>query len=294
LESTVLLNGEFLPTTAARISVANGGWLHGAGLFETMRAQNRCVFRLDRHLNRLLASAEALQFPLERPHLPVASELSELLERDNLFDARLRLTISAGPMFGEGEAGAGDHPPITACVSAAPFMAYPVELFEVGMTAAICTHRVSTSDPLARHKSTSYFTRLLGLRQARVKGCQEALWFSTDNLLAEGSISNVFLVREGRLLTPSLDGPLLPGIARAVVLEVAGDQQIESVEKPLTIDDLLDADEVFLTNSIMEVMPVCRVERKEIGSGKPGPMTMRLLAAYRAQVGKECEGHGQA
>ena len=123
-----------------------------------------------------------------------------------------------------------------------------------------------------------------GLRDAQERHCGEAIWFTPENALAEGSISNVFLVRENRLLTPPLDTPVLPGITRALVLQLAESLQIPAEEKACTIDDLLDAEEVFLTNAIMEVMPVTRVEKKAIAEEKVGLITRRLNEAYHDLV----------
>ena len=118
----------------------------------------------------------------------------------------------------------------------------------------------------------------------------EAIWFTTNNQLAEGSISNVFLVRKGILKTPPLDTPVLPGIARSVVLEIARRDGLEVQERPLTVDDLLDADEVFLTNTIMQVMPVIRVEKRGIGKGGVGPVAGRHRREYEKHVREECNG----
>ena len=174
--------------------------------------------------------------------------------------------------------------------TASPLSGYPAELYDRGVNAAICDFRQSTNDPLAGHKSTAYVQRLLGLRQAQQKRCMEAIWFTTRNELAEGSISNVFVVRGGVLKTPPLDTPVLPGIARGLVLQIASDVGIEREECPLMIDDLLDADEVLLTNAIMQVMPVVRVERRDIGQGRVGPISKRLYQEYRNRVQQECAG----
>ena len=165
---------------------------------------------------------------------------------------------------------------------------YPHDFYERGVHVAICTFRVSPSDPLAGHKTTSYLPRLLALRDAQQARCVEALWFTTANRLAEGSISNVWIVRDGVLKTPPLDTPVLPGLARGVVLEIAKEIGIETRSCPLTIDDLLDADEVLLSNAIMQVMPVIRVERRDIGTARVGPIAKRLLEEYRRLVRREC------
>ena len=116
----------------------------------------------------------------------------------------------------------------------------------------------------------------------------ETLWFTTANRLAEGSISNVFVAQGKTIKTPPLDTPVLPGIARGVVLEMARDLSIETLECPLTIDDVLDADEVFLTNALMQVMPVARIEKHDIKTGRVGTMAKTLLTEYRHRVEKEC------
>jgi branched-subunit amino acid aminotransferase/4-amino-4-deoxychorismate lyase len=143
---------------------------------------------------------------------------------------------------------------------------------------------------VAGHKTTGYLPRLLGLRAAQRVGCLEALWFTTANRLAEGSVSNVFIVKDGALKTPPLDTPVLPGIARAEVLNIAAERGIRSMEEPIGIDELLDADEVFLTNTMMQVIPVIRIERHDIAEGRVGPMASRLYEEYRVRVKEECGG----
>lgn len=285
MTSTVYLNGRFVADADARVSVFDGGFLHGAGLFETMRAENGRVFRLEAHLERLRKSAGRILTPIERVDLPAESVFTELLERAGLPDARVRLTISSGSLRDAGD----DAPPaLTVCATASPLSSYPAELYERGVHVAVCDYRVSTSDPLAGHKALSYLPRLLGMRFAQEKRCLEALWFNTRNQLAEGSISNVFTVRGGVMRTPPLETPILPGITRAVVIDLAERSGVPCEQTSLGIDDLLDADEVFLTNAIMQVMPVIRVERRDIGEGKVGPITRRMIESYRALVSKEC------
>ncbi len=290
MSKVVHLDGEFLPAADARIGVDNGGWLHGAGLFETMRAHNGRVFRLDRHLNRLCASAETLLTRIDRRLLPDQRIMSRLLEENGFTDARVRLTVTAGAMT----AGQPDERrPVTICTTASPLTPYPPELYDKGAAVLVSRFRQIPEDPLAGHKTTSYFSRLLALKQAHQAGCNEALWFTTQNLLAEGSISNVFIVKSNAVATPPLDTPVLPGVARTTVLDLCAQEDLKPEERTLTINDLLDADEVFLTNVIMQVMPVCQVEKREIGNGKPGPVTTNLLQRFRELIAKECESNGK-
>jgi len=291
LTAIVHLNGEFVSEAEATLSVYDGGWLHGAGLFETMRAENGRVFRLESHMERLRRSASTLLADIPRDALPDESVFAELLERNDLKTARVRMTVTAGSMHAAGTPGGertGSGAAPTICITAAELSGYPITLYETGAAVAICDFRLSPTDPIAGHKTTAYLPRLLALRQAQRVRCMEALWFTTGNHLAEGSISNVLLVRDGVLKTPPLDTPVLPGIARGVVLEIARNEAIEAQESPLTIDDLLHADEVLLTSAIMQVMPVIRIEKRDIGDGRVGSMAKRLLSEYRVLVKKEC------
>jgi branched-chain amino acid aminotransferase len=283
MATTVLLNGEFMPASEANVSAFDGGFLHGAGLFETMRAENERVFQLESHIARLQRSASQLLIPIDRHQLPHAEQFSELLAQNGLREGRVRLTVTAGGMKTDD-----DTPQLTICATASSLSDYPSQLYDQGVTVIVSQYRQSPHDPIAGHKTTSYLPRLLSLREARQARCIEAIWFTTHNHLAEGSISNVFLMRDGKLKTPPVDTPILPGLARELVLKLAGEVEVEFEECVLSVDDLLDADEIFLTNSIMQVMPVVRVEKKDIADGKVGAVTKKLYEAYRETVRKEC------
>jgi len=285
MPNTVFLNGAFLPAAEARISIFDGGFLHGAGLFETMRADYGKVFRLGEHVDRMLASAAKLGLPIERPDLPLPKDFDELLRVNELTTARLRMTVTVGALH---PAMQHESPTLTVCVTAADLQPPPADLLVRGMSVLITTFTQSNADPMAGHKTIAYLPRLLALRSAQKLGCSEAFWFTPQNYLAEGCISSVFVVRGGALATPPLNTPILPGVSRSVVLEIAAAEGIPAEEKTLNINDVLDADEIFITNSSLQVAPVCRVEKKEIGTGKPGPMTARLRAAFQEMVQREC------
>lgn len=282
----IWLNGVLTPAGEARVSAFDAGLLHGVGLFETMRAYNGRVFRLDDHLTRLAASAEALQIAKSADVEPWRSGVGQVLEANGLTEARVRLLVTPGDVRG-GE-GQSDDAGGTVLIAAGPMTPYDEELYAKGMTVLVSGFKQGRYDPTCGHKTTSYFSRLIALREAQAHGCGEALWFTTENLVAEGSISNVFIVADAVIKTPPVETPILPGVARKVVLEIARGQKLAVQELPLTIKDLLAADECFLTNSIMEVMPVCRVERHAIGQEEPGPITQRLVGGYRQCVKDEC------
>lgn len=285
LDDIVWHNGKFLARNEAMVAIDDGGWLHGAGLFETMRAENGRVFRLHSHLERLCRSAQVLLRPIPHDELPAREVFEELLAKNELKVARVRLTVSAGSMIGDAEK---DDQPITVCITTSPMASDAAHANETGVHVVITQHRVSPTDPIAPHKTIAYLPRLIGLREARRAQCLEALWFTTGSHLAEGSISNVFIVKGGILKTPPLATPVLPGVTRAGVLELARQLEIDAQECPLSIDDLLDADEIFLTNVIMQIVPVLRVEKHDIGDGHVGVLTTKLRAAFRELVRKEC------
>ncbi len=275
MSEKVYLNGELVGVAAARVSVSSPSFQHGVGLFETLRTYDGRPFALDRHIARMRDSARKLDMPVETVLDDVAAAVGAVVAANKLSNARLRFTVT--PPGAHEDAA---RP--TLLVMAQETAGYPPELYANGMTVCVADRfRQSPWDPLAGHKTTSYYPRLVALRQAQARGCGEALWATPANCLAEGSLSNLFLVKGGRLRTPPLDTPILPGITRAIVLELAKAANVPTDEAPCTINDLLDADEVFLTNAIMELMPVTRVERRPIGSEKPGPITRQLAEAYR-------------
>jgi branched-chain amino acid aminotransferase len=204
----------------------------------------------------------------------------------------VRITATRGPVGPQLDDD--EAPRATLLVTAGPMTPYPAELYDRGCTVVVSDIRANETDPVIFHKTTNFMRSLLALRDAHRARATEALLFNTRNRLAEGALSNVFLVNGGRLLTPPVEDGLMPGITRAAVLELAAEIGGPAEQRSLTVHDLLDADEVFLTNSIMEILPVGRIEQHEVGPkedpnrlGKPGPVTRRLAEAYKALVARE-------
>jgi branched-chain amino acid aminotransferase len=281
----VYVSGRCVPREEAKISALDAGVLLGAGLFETLRTYGGRPFRLGAHLARLRASGEFFRIFIRESDSQVAEVVARLVEANGLADARVRLTATRGPLAAAVDDD--EAPPATFIITAGPMTPYPAELYEKGATVVVSDIRVSPDDPTVYHKTTGYLRNLLALRDAHRARATEALIFNTKGRLAEGSLSNVFVVSGGRLLTPPVEEGLLAGITRAAVLELAASVGVPAEQRPLAVRDCLDADEMFLTNSIMELLPVGRVERKEIGTGRPGPVTKQLASAYRDLVIRE-------
>jgi branched-subunit amino acid aminotransferase/4-amino-4-deoxychorismate lyase len=278
----VFLNDKLVDIDKAGISVTDSGFLYGAGLFETMRSCNGVVFSLKDHLDRLSFSAGALSIKTyDRKYITDA--IYKVLKANKLTDARLRLTITGGPMSESEE----KRKP-TLLIAATKLQPYPAEYYKNGVLVVLCPFRQNTAEPVYGHKTTSYFSRMIGLQLAHQKRAAEALWFTVDNRLAEGCISNVFLVKDSALCTPPIGTPVLAGVARKTICQIAFKNSIELVEKNLYISDVLEADEIFLTNVIMQVMPVRAVEKHTVGDGKPGPETKKLQKYFDDFIKSEC------
>lgn len=298
--SSAWLNGSLIAEETASVSIRDTGLLHAAGVFTTMRARHGVVFRLTAHLNRLRNSCQALFVPLQYTDEQLAAAVNELLEANALTDARLRLTVTRGQARKDPVHGLVLAP--TCFLTAAPLEEYSHELYQKGMTVVVLDEqKLNPYDVQAGHKTLNYLSRLSALSWANKHSAGEALWFNVHNYLQSGSISNVFIAQAGRMVTPpaqmeiNIDAELrnklpyaksnvLPGITRQTVLELARQKNIEVELASINIEQLLSAEEIFLTNSIMGIMPVCRVEQSVVGNNEPGPITNALTLAYNALI----------
>lgn len=283
MEEIVYLNGELLPRSRARISPFDLGFLYGYGLFETMRSYGGHIFRLERHLERLLQGAVELGMELDIPVSALAEACYEVLRANGLSDARVRLAVSAG----EGDPGPGASPGRpTIFILARPYTPPSEEVYERGFRAVISGIR-RVGPPLSCMKTANYLANLLARREATARGKDEALMLSEGGILAGASAGNVFLVFGGALHTPSLACGALPGIARMTVMELAARMNLEVKEREIAPEEIFRAEEAFLTNSLLEIMPLTEVEGKTIGESASGALSRRLAAAYKALVEEE-------
>lgn len=280
----VFLNDKLVDANKACISVADSGFLYGAGLFETMRSYNGVVFGLKDHLDRLFFSANSLSINLTYSREYITEAIYKLLRANKLADARLRLTLTGGPMAESDEKRLP-----TLLITVVKLTPYPPEYYQKGVMVVLCPFRQNTNDPTYGHKTTSYFPRMIALQLAHQKRAAEALWFTTDNRLAEGCVSNVFLVKNSIVYTPPIATPVLAGVTRKVLCQLTLQSSIEFVEKDLYINDVLDADEIFLTNVIMQILPVTGVEKHVVGKGRVGEMTKKLQKDFDDFVRSECQ-----
>jgi branched-chain amino acid aminotransferase len=287
MEQLVYLNGRLLPRGQAGISPFDHGFLYGFGLFETMRSYSGHIFRLGRHLDRLARSAELLGLPLTS--LDFESACYDTLKANGLSNARIRLAVSMGE--GEGTPEAPAEPKPTVFVAAAAYTPPSPGRYRDGFKALISSVRQNSQSPLSRLKSANYLTSLLARREARAAGMDEALLLNERGFLCEASTGNLFLAKGDCLVTPGVDSGCLPGVTRQAVLELATAVGIRSEERGTAPEELQGADEAFFTNSLLEIMPLCEIDRSPIGGAggvEPGRrMTRRLMSAYAELVATE-------
>lgn len=285
MEEIVYLNGSLIPRSKAWVSVFDHGFLYGYGLFETMRAYNGRIFLLERHIKRLLGGAEAIGLSLDG--IDLSQACIETLAANNLKEARLRLTVTRGEVESFPGPAVSRNP--TVLVTANRYSPLPFEIYERGFKAGISSHRRCRQSSLSALKTTNYLGNVLARLEAGACGLDEALLLNELGEITEGSISNVFFVTSSsELITPPLTSGLLPGITREAVIELAKAQGITASEKTVKPKDLGRLAGAFLTNSVMELMPLVEVRVRgkaiTIGTGRAEELTKRLMSAYRQMV----------
>jgi branched-chain amino acid aminotransferase len=280
-ELVLLLNDRLVPARRATISALDRGFVYGDGLFETVRTYGGRPFGLAQHLRRLARSARVFRIPFAAAPDHWLPRVRRCLRANDLLatDAAVRLTISRG-------AGFGIVPPKrlrpTVMLLATPVDPRVPTAQARGVSICFFPFRLVTAT-LPSHKTLHYLPAVLGKMIARRRGAWEAVYLGADDTVLEGTTSNVFAVERGRLITPPLHG-ILPGVTRHVVTTLAKRAGVTVVERPLTRRELLAADEVLLTASTIEVLPVVRIERTRIADGHPGPVTRELQDQYRSHV----------
>lgn len=294
---TVFLNGRWIGRDEAFVSAFDAGFQHGVGLFETMLAFRRDgedeIVALDEHAERLAESARALRLSEDLRVAGLGETALETFRRSGLERARLRLTVTGGDLNLLEARGVSNHRPTVLCV-AQPATDYPPAMFERGVLATLADARANPLDPTGGHKTLNYWWRLRELQQAASKGAGEAIVLQVSNHIAGGCVSNLVAVHGEIALSPiargeepegGLPSPVLPGVTRSIVLGWLETRGLEVRRQMMTVDDLLDADELFLTNSSWGVLPVTRLEGATIGGGEPGPVTRELIGQWRALTG---------
>lgn len=268
---------------ARLLSPLDQGFLFGASVYETVRTYGGRPFLLARHLARLRESAGAIGIPLDVSDAELGKRVEDTLEAAANAESSIRIIVSAGVGAIDYREGSASRPTVVVIVR--PLPDYPESLYREGTKAVFVEiMRAAPGNLSPRIKSSNVLNNMMALREAQAKGAYEALMKNPRGEVCEGSMSNVFIVAEGRVATPPLGAGILEGITRELLLEVAREAEIRLDERTIYPDALKRADEVFITASARQVVPVVQVDDVTIGDGAPGPLTRRLMALYRDKV----------
>ena len=274
------LNGKILSEEKAKISPADRGFLLGDGLFETMRSYSGKIFALEEHIERLFSSAKVFSLEIGYSEKELAQACDELLDANKLKDARIRITVSRGEF--KGELGLGWQSPSTVLITTKPLAER--KSGEERLKLKKANFSLSEDYFFAKHKIVSYLPYLFAYDYARKNGADDAVLFSCQGFLLEASRANLFLVKDEVLKTPSLELPLLAGITRKKILEIARKLGIKVEEGKYRESELVEADGVFLTNSVIELVPVLSYEGKIYSDKKAQELIKKLQDAYHQLV----------
>lgn len=275
----IFLNGNFVKTGAAKISVYDHGFLYGDGAFETLRVYKKHVFKFEEHIQRLYGSLKQIYMELSVAPQTILKAIKLLLQHNQLVDAYVRITITRG----EGPIGTDISlcPQHTVLVVAEMAHTYPANWYSQGVSVIISRYRKIPDICIpASIKSCNYLSQVMARKEASDRKAQEGILLNLEGYVTEGISSNIFIVTRKKLLTPALSAGILDGITRRTVMELAEYRNIDVEERHIFPQEILAADECFLTNTSMEIMPVTFCDGTRIGKGQPGKMTRLLMKDY--------------
>ncbi|MBN1269561.1 MAG: branched-chain-amino-acid transaminase [Kiritimatiellae bacterium] len=281
----IYLNGKLVDKADATVSVFDHGLLYGDGVFEGIRAYNGRVFRLDEHIDRLYASAKAIDLKMPLSKSKMVKDVVRTCKANRIRDGYIRLVVTRGV----GTLGLNPYVCKTpqVIIIAAGIQLYPKELYDKGLKIVTLGTPRNTCEALnPKIKSLNYLNNVMGKIEALNAGVMEGIMLNPQGYVAEATGDNVFALKDRKLVTPPCWCGALEGVTRDVVMELAPDLGLEVRENVLTRYDLYTADEVFLTGTAAEIIGVVEVDRRRIGSGKPGPWTRKLEARFREYAGR--------
>ncbi|MBI4654712.1 MAG: branched-chain-amino-acid transaminase [Nitrospirae bacterium] len=285
----VYLNNKLVPQNKAFISVFDHGFLYGDGVYETLRAYSGVAFKLDEHIERLFRSAEMIGLKVSKSHEGIKRAVYKTMKANNQKSAFIRINISRGI----GPIGLDTElcPKPTFAIISNTFKEYPGEFYKMGVKIAIVNVRRNLRDALnPMIKSLNFLNNILANIEGKNRGAYEAVMLNYKGYVAEGTTSNIFFVKNSILYTPAIDVGILDGITRYVILDIARELGIKYKDGRFTREGIYSADEVFISSTTREIMPVSHVDNVKIGT-KIGRITKTLLTAYRKKVEEYIEEH---
>lgn len=282
-EQWIYLDGEFVSKEDAKISVYDHGFLYGDGVFEGIRVYSGNIFRMNEHMERLYNSAKSIMLNIPYTQEELTDIVVETVAKNDLKDAYIRLVVSRGI----GDLGLDPYkckrPSVV--IICEPLAIFPKQLYETGLEIVTVASRRNRPDVLSPMvKSLNYLNNVLVKIEAHLANVSEALMLNDQGYVAEGSADNIFIIKGNKIMTPPGHVGALEGVTRNVILELAQEHGYEVLQTPFTRHEVYIADEVFLTGTAAEVIAVVKVDGRQIGEGKPGPHTQKLLQSFRERV----------
>jgi branched-chain amino acid aminotransferase len=276
----VSVNGLVVPAEEARISVLDNGFAFGDSVYETLRTYRGRPFRPDLHFKRLRGSAGRIGIDIPQGDAELGSKLDEVLKRSANPESYIRIMVTRGKGDISYHFERVQGPTVVIVVK--PYEALPEKSFAEGVPVSVVSIRRNHPDALdPAIKSCNLLNNILAVREAQTRGALEAILLNHRGEVAEGASSNIFVARDGVLVTPPLNAGILSGITREIILELAPSKGLTIREDTVTVPDLRKAEEAFLTSTLKETCPIRTVDGSPLGDGRPGPMTLQLLRAFR-------------
>lgn len=276
----IYIDGGFYDEANAKVSVFDHGLLYGDGIFEGIRAYNNRVFLLDEHLERLYDSAKAILLKVPLSFEEMRKAVVETCRRNGICDGYIRLVVTRGV----GNLGLGPErcPKATVFIIADKIQLYPKKFYDEGLKVHTApTQRISPAALSPAIKSLNYLNNIMAKIEGNLAGAQESILLNAEGYVAECSGDNIFVIKKNRIFTPPVYAGALGGITRRLIFDLAKQAGKEVEEKQLTRYDLFVADEIFLTGTGAEVVPVAEVDGRIIGEGKPGSLTRDITRRFR-------------
>ncbi|MCW4004409.1 MAG: branched-chain-amino-acid transaminase [Candidatus Bathyarchaeota archaeon] len=288
-ELQVYIDGEYYPKSKAKISVYDHGFLYGDGVFEGIREYNGVVFKLKEHIDRLYRSAHALTMQMPMTKEEMIKAVVETLRKNNLKDSYIRLVVTRGV----GDLGLDPRkcPEPSVIIITDQISIRSGNAKETGVTAMFSWVRRNPVDATSHEiKSLNYLNSVMAKIEANACGVDEAICLEHNGCIAEGVGENIFIVKSGELLTPPTSTGALAGITADIIRELAAKLGIKLTVTNLTPFMIFTADEAFFTGTAMEVVPIREVNKRQIGTGKPGPITKKLMAEFQKVIEDPANG----
>jgi branched-chain amino acid aminotransferase len=288
----IWLDGQLVDKSDAKLSVFDHGLLYGDGVFEGIRVYHGTIFECDAHMDRLFRSADRIRLKMPFTRQQIVDGLHQTLQANNRRDGYIRLVVTRGP--GTLGLNPAKCPRGSVFIIADSIELYPRALYETGMPVIIAkTVRTAARMVDPSVKSLNYLNNIMARIECNDAGVAEAIMLNEHGKVAEGTGDNVFIVRGGKLMTPPAEAGVLLGVTRGVVLKLSRELGIPAAEQEFGPEELMGADECFLTGTAAEVISVCKINGKPVGSGTRGPVTLRLHEAFHQYIRNQCDRSGR-